>query len=216
MSEAERLSPGLPTGLAAGLAAWGVDEGVTRLAGDASTRRYFRGRRQGESVIIMDCGAPLPAGGESAFPFARWLREYDALGIRVPQLLGLDAERGLALLEDLGDELLQSRLERVGADACRAHYERAVEWGSRLGIEGTRRFQRDSDDSDDPLIPARLAIEMDLFLVHASGLALPEATAHLPALRRSRDEWHSRSSVFHAELSRDAMRFTRLAVILRP
>jgi aminoglycoside/choline kinase family phosphotransferase len=173
--------------LLAGLADWGidVDPGVSSLAGDASTRRYYRGSRDARSVVIMDCGAPLPEGGESAFPFVRWLREYEALGIRVPELLGVDGPRGLLLLEDLGDELLQSRLERAGAGACAAHYRRATEWGLRLAGVGTRRFHPDAGDSDDPLIPSRLALEMDLFLVHASRVALSPATAQMPPLARA-------------------------------
>ena len=31
---------------------------------------------------------------------------------------------------------------------------------------------------------------------------------HLPSLRRSRDEWHSRTSIFQAGLSREETRFT--------
>ena len=173
--------------LAAGAAAWGVEQ-LERLAGDASTRRYVRGRRAGASVVVLDDGAPIAS--EAAHPLLRWQRFYRDLAIRVPEVLSVDAPRGLILLEDLGDALLQGRVERDGAEACRAHYERAAEWALRLAREGTPRFAPDGARSDDPLTSTRLAVEMDLFLAHAArrdGRSLvPEAAGETPLLRARR------------------------------
>lgn len=173
--------------LAAGLAAWGIEPGGAHLAGDASTRRYVRGRLAGASVVVMDCGDRIPEAGAAGdpFPFTRWQSFYAAVGIRVPDVLAIDRVRGLVLLEDLGDELLQSRVEAAGAEACRPLYLRAAEWGTTLAREGTARFVPDAGDSDDPLGPERLALEMDLFLVHAARVALDPATAEGPPLRRA-------------------------------
>lgn len=171
----------------AALAEWKIRlESLSELAGDASTRRYLRGRDVSQaSVIVMDCGGPLPgmSGGRDGFAFTRWQAFYRDLGIRVPGVMGVAREAGLVLLEDLGDELLQLRVESAGAAACEPAYQRAVSWGRLLAEEGAHRFDPPGDPDEDPLVPARLALEMDLFLVHASGLMPPEGDASLPPLQ---------------------------------
>lgn len=98
------------------------------LAGDASTRRYERLHRpDGTSLIFMDQppveSAPCPpeatpaerraagynamarlaAGRVDAFvATAGWLRSQ---GLSAPQIMAFDAPEGLAVLEDLGDDL---------------------------------------------------------------------------------------------------------------
>lgn len=182
------------------LAAWGVDEGaLVALAGDASSRRYLRGRDpSGRSVVVMDCGSPLPpiADGRDGFAFTRWQARYRTMGIRVPEILGIDRDAGLVLLEDLGDELLQFRVESAGAAPCEPHYRRAIGWGLVLAEEGTRILEREGDPDEDPLVPARLALEMDLLLVHASGLPVPAASA--PPLRAAEAALHGVGGA-HAE-----------------
>ena len=82
-------------------AGWG---GAARapLAGDASPRRYERLRRGAATAVLMD--AP-PEGGIDPRPFlamTSWLR---GLGLSAPEILAADPDRGLILLEDLGDDL---------------------------------------------------------------------------------------------------------------
>jgi aminoglycoside/choline kinase family phosphotransferase len=79
-------------------------EGADRapLAGDASARRYERLARGRRRAILMDVP---PASGLTVAPFLAvdaWLR---AAGFSAPEVLGADEERGLVLLEDLGDDL---------------------------------------------------------------------------------------------------------------
>ncbi|MFN3521184.1 MAG: N-acetylmuramate/N-acetylglucosamine kinase AmgK [Phenylobacterium sp.] len=108
------------------------------LAGDASTRRYERLHRPGRaSLIFMDQppveSAPCPPG---ATPEERRAAGYNAMarlaagrvdaficaaswlhdqGLSTPQVVAHDAEAGLAVLEDLGDDLYAS-LIAGGAD----------------------------------------------------------------------------------------------------
>jgi aminoglycoside/choline kinase family phosphotransferase len=160
--------------------AWGLQPGsLTPLAGDASSRRYLRGvDGRGRKIVVMDCGEPLPpvVDGRDGFSFTRWQSFYAGLGIRVPEIYAIERDAGLVLLEDLGDELLQFRVEAVGAEACEGFYLRAAEWSLRLAASSPPQ-----DPSDDPLTPARLALEMDLFLVHAAGV--PVTQPSLPPLR---------------------------------
>ena len=124
----------------------GVDgASLEPLAGDASTRRYYRGcGRDGTSVVLMENGEPKL--------FATWAAFYQALGLRVPEVLGRDDAAGLMLLEDLGDEMLQHRLESAGPEACRDYYDTAVDWIGLLGERGTARFTPASASADDPLL----------------------------------------------------------------
>src|SRR5688500_3020279 len=124
-------------------AAFLADAGLTAarrepLTGDASTRRYERLHLADRTLIFMDQPpsvetAPCPpdatpddrkalgynalarlaAGRVDAFiATAGWLREQ---GLSAPAVLHADAPRGLAVLEDLGDDLY-ARLIEQGQD----------------------------------------------------------------------------------------------------
>lgn len=93
------------------------------LAGDASARRYERlalGRRR---AILMD--AP-PESGIDTTPFlavAAWLRRG---GLSAPEVFAAAPDQGLALLEDLGDDLLATLCAR-DAGLEPALYDAAVD-----------------------------------------------------------------------------------------
>lgn len=175
---------------------------LERLAGDASTRRYLRATSGDDSAVLVVHPDPLPepSGDVDPWSFARWTAFYRELGVRVPAILAEDRHAGLALLEDLGDTLLEDELVARGPSACLALYEEAVEIATVIAEEGTRRFEPDADDSDDPLVARRLAWEMDFLLRHSQGLdedALAEARGALGdarvLLHRLCDDAHAAS-----------------------
>jgi len=88
-------------------AGWGGAE-IVPLPGDASFRRYFRVRQNGESAMLMD--APPPQ--EDTGPFLRSARWLDANGMRAPQIYADDAARGLVLLEDFGEVRMRDYLDQ--------------------------------------------------------------------------------------------------------
>ena len=92
-----------------------------RLAGDASFRKYDRLDRNGTSVVLMD--APPPQ--EDVRPFVLIARHLHGLGLSAPEVLAQDAQAGLLLLEDLGDDTY-TRLIAAGADESRL-YSAAVD-----------------------------------------------------------------------------------------
>ncbi len=70
------------------------------IAGDASSRRYFRLQHGKQSVILMDAG---PEGSDSTRQFCTigtWLRDQ---GLCAPQVLKDSTSDGLLLMDDLGD-----------------------------------------------------------------------------------------------------------------
>lgn len=117
------MSVTLPDGLDTFLkhAGWsGAD--VEPLAGDASFRRYFRVRREGDTAMLMD--APPPR--EDPAPFLRAARWLDANGMRAPHILADDEERGLVLLEDFGNARVRDYLDEWPSDE-NAIYTAAVD-----------------------------------------------------------------------------------------
>lgn len=83
------------------------------LAGDASFRRYVR-LRDGEKRTAMLMDAPPPQ--ENVRPYLAVARLLRQLGFGAPAIYGQDAEHGLLLLEDLGDDTYTRLLARGEAE----------------------------------------------------------------------------------------------------
>ncbi len=88
-------------------AGWGSAE-RRHLAGDASDRRYERLRLGAATAVLMD---NPPGGADDPAAFAAMARHLSALGLSAPALLAEDLDRGLLLLEDLGDDLYARLLQ---------------------------------------------------------------------------------------------------------
>jgi aminoglycoside/choline kinase family phosphotransferase len=103
---------------------------VDPMPGGASTRRYLRVRTPDASCVAMfvpDAAPEEVTSGQapSRWPFLEVQELLHGRGVSVPRVLGEDCDRGLLLIEDLGDETLAAFLER--APERRAEiYERAV------------------------------------------------------------------------------------------
>jgi len=101
---------------------------------DASFRRYFRlTGGDGRTLIAMD--APPPQ--EDCRPFVHAARIFGETGVRVPQVLAEDVERGFLLLTDLGRQTYLDVLTPTNADgyyrAANAELVR-LQQGSRPGV----------------------------------------------------------------------------------
>ncbi|QDP20473.1 phosphotransferase [Sphingomonas xanthus] len=95
---------------------------ILPLAGDASFRRYFRVQCGDRRAVLMD--APPPH--EDPRPFvaiADWLGQ---VGLVAPRVLAQDLDRGLLLLDDLGDSRMREALDE-NPQAERDLYETAVD-----------------------------------------------------------------------------------------
>jgi aminoglycoside/choline kinase family phosphotransferase len=84
----------------------GADFEIFRLAGDASTRRYYRIVSDSASWALMSWE---PFANEKDYPFLNVLHHFKESGILVPQVFAVDGTKGLVLLEDLGDLTLERK-----------------------------------------------------------------------------------------------------------
>ncbi|HET9067805.1 MAG TPA: phosphotransferase [Amaricoccus sp.] len=153
---------------------WGWAE-RTPLAGDASARRYERLRRGFQRAILMDMA---PGSGLDIRPFlavTAWLR---AGRFSAPEVLGADRVRGLALIEDLGDDLFAT-LSAAQPSREPALYHAAVE--ALAEIQGRPPPGEDVGWSPPPYDLAFLMREVRLvpewYLPAATGAAVPAELA---------------------------------------
>ncbi len=84
-----------------------ADAALEPITGDASTRRYFRLRKHGQTAILMDASRAR----ETVPPFVQINLHLQQLGLSVPELLVRDEQHGLLLLEDFGDQTFSSLLD---------------------------------------------------------------------------------------------------------
>jgi len=109
----------LPWALVAlGAAHHGEQPTLAVVAGDASARRYFRLALGARSYVLVEA----PPATEKNAAFLHVGSVLASAGIKVPEVLAADLDRGYLLLEDLGDRMLLPELDPATVDA---HYRRA-------------------------------------------------------------------------------------------
>jgi aminoglycoside/choline kinase family phosphotransferase len=122
---------------------------VKRLAGHASMRSYWRvGTPPASHVVMVMPPDAKPeevtkGGAPDVDPFVDVQRYLKTLGVRVPEIVAFyqdDPQGGLMVLEDLGDDMLETRL-LAGADR-RQLYEGAIDQLAKLRAAAERRPER--------------------------------------------------------------------------
>ena len=131
-------------------------ESFNAIAGDASSRRYFRaflkGAKAPASIIIMNfpLDGMLPLSSEELavfkespkeLPFLNLHRFLTHIGVRVPRLYGHWEKQGVLLLEDLGDVALWDKVQGLPEDEILAWYRKAIDELLLLQVRGSS--QRD-------------------------------------------------------------------------
>jgi hypothetical protein len=158
-------------------AGWG-DAARTPLAGDASFRRYVRLSAPNRTAMLMD--APPPK--ENVRPYLAVARQLRALGFSAPDILAEDADAGLLVIEDLGDDTF-TRLLAAGADAAPLY---------GLAIDALIALHRRPDPVPAWLPPyddARLLAEVELLTEwYMPAVGAAPSTAHARAYR---DLWRA-------------------------
>jgi len=122
------------------------------LAGDASSRRYYRASLSGHgaplSLVVMElpAGSVLPLSSEELaifkegpkeLPFLNVHRFLDRIGVRVPKLYGQWESEGILFLEDLGNTALWDRVQGLTEAETIAWYQKAIDELLKLHVRGT-------------------------------------------------------------------------------
>jgi N-acetylmuramate 1-kinase len=98
---------------------------VEKLAGDASTRTYYRVFfKEGETAVAMVSQHP---GSNEESLFLHIQGYLKNLGMPVPGILAHNPRAGIVILEDLGDDLLESVISRTTDSEIRDIYGRAID-----------------------------------------------------------------------------------------
>jgi aminoglycoside/choline kinase family phosphotransferase len=142
---------------------------VEPLTGDASARRFFRLRPPGGPTrVVMDYGDCFT--GETGDQRAN--RLFEAAGLPVARILGVEPDPGCLILEDLGD-LTLDRAVAGGSPADRGRlYDAAVDLAAEIRVEGTRALRHAERERWPALDSRRFRFEMDYFMEHyARGFA---------------------------------------------
>ncbi len=145
-------------------------ERLAPLAGDASTRRYARAWLAGPgvpatAVVMLLADRGIAMSSDELAVFAEPLRELPyvnvhhflaRLGVAIPELYVDAAERGLLLLEDIGDTPLWDALQGQPRAAQQRLFERAIDQLLLIELDGTAQ-------RDETCIAFRQAFDRRLF-----------------------------------------------------
>jgi aminoglycoside/choline kinase family phosphotransferase len=135
------LDPKLTEFLLARHAAGRAALSVEPLAGDASTRRYYRVLAASQPTVVALYPEPF-AYQEMPFAVVRGL--LAGYGLPVPRILDHEGALGVLVLEDLGDLTLQELLRTASATAVEELYREAVDQLVLLQAEAARGPQKAS------------------------------------------------------------------------
>ncbi|NTW69499.1 MAG: phosphotransferase [Chlorobiaceae bacterium] len=136
---------------------------ITKIQGDASSRQYFRVTGPDSSLIA--CFDPaFEHSSKESYPFLQMHSLLTKNAIPVPQVTAVNAEKGVLLLEDCGDLLLQNLFgspeEQTIPDFYREIIALLIQFQSVTGEEKSAPFNISFDHE-------KLMFEFDFFITHA-------------------------------------------------
>jgi len=105
------------------------------LAGDASSRKYFRIVSEQESYVLMEWEPYDP----KKYPFTSVLNHFRHCDIAVPEIIYESPESGHVLLEDLGDLTLERKFwESQSPNQSLAFYQKSIDEMIKIHFHATK------------------------------------------------------------------------------
>lgn len=155
------------SGMRAELVAW-LEESYPRLrwrglAGDASTRRFWRILFPEQATrVVMDYGSPFEGESDDV----RLSRVFHEAGLRIAAIERVAPVPGCLVLEDLGDRTLELALAGASTSQVEDLYRRSVDLAVAIAERGTRALRRSERAAGPALDAERFRFEMDFFVEH--------------------------------------------------
>ena len=186
---------------------------LSPLAGDASSRRYYRaclsGLDQPRTIIVMELpeGSALPLSSEELaifkdrpkeLPFLNVHRFLEQIGAKVPMIYAQWESDGLLFLEDLGDTSLWDRVQGLAEAEVLNWYRKAIDELLNLQTRGTQ-------ERDDRCIAFQQRFDVQLYMWEFDhfiewGLTRrPGATVAAPAVDRLRKTFAEVAAILDRE-----------------
>jgi len=108
---------------------------IQPLAGDASSRRYYRVVHQDQTTVLM---VWEPFADDGRFPFLNVQQHFAKHQVRVPKVLARDPLLGVILLEDLGDLTLERKFwENQNQKLAIPFYQQAIDEILKIHVPAT-------------------------------------------------------------------------------
>lgn len=148
-----------------------------QLAGDASSRKYYRIVFENQSRVLMSWE---PFQDPASYPFLNVQTHFENMDVRVPKVDSLSPELGIVLLEDLGDLTLERKFwENQNQDLAMPYYEQAVDELIKIHFLASRPIAKASVCQTTKFDTAKFMWEMNYarehFLEKVGGVKLSDA-----------------------------------------
>ena len=153
---------------------------VAAMAGDASTRRYFRVRFDDDSTIVV-MAAPHSTDVEKFMAMTQLMRQ---LGADVPELGG--NEGSMLVMEDLGDRMLQDSMGGMTGEMKREEYRAVIENLVRFQLAARAREDKGMECYSLKFDEEKLGFEIEFADTHflQGYLGAAPSSADMAAMKR--------------------------------
>ncbi len=151
-----------------------------QLAGDASTRKYYRIACENQSRVLMSWE---PFVDPARYPFLNVLAHFAEHNVRVPKVEAFAPELGVVLLEDLGDLTLERKFwENQEQNQALPYYTQAVDELIKIHFLASKPSGKSSLCQEIRFDSAKFMWEMNYarehFLEKVGGITLSERDAN--------------------------------------
>ena len=148
---------------------------VLALTPDASTREYFRFPWKRKTAIAAVYPEPFDP---NFHPYLDVTRLFKEANLPVPEILEVDAEKGIIAQEDLGDRQLRLVYESASEEDCEEYKEEAIKLIAQIQAATDKAYERKSIASRLAFDEAKLSWELGFFFEHYFGSLRHEELKH--------------------------------------